>query len=221
MWTTSPKRAPHRQSILHLQRSGSLQRHRRQRTRGQACLRHTRQFFRVMFRAVATQCRCLLLRHHGLQRQSRMHPMTCEPSILILRVSDTRAPVPTSSATSSHARCTGVSTLPQKQPMVPTKTCPQHTQHGDDETKTDTLNTDATAAHLVSHSEIHIRDETKCQSQGGTQVGCITAIPTLATPLSAALSRITPTNTCQPQGATALEPDYRTRLLLRILFPML
>ena len=80
MWTTLPKRAPHRQSILHLQCSGSLQRRRRQRTRGRARLRHTRQFFRVMFLAVATQCRCLLLRHHGLQRRPRMHPMTCAPS---------------------------------------------------------------------------------------------------------------------------------------------
>jgi hypothetical protein len=46
----------HTQSILQLQRSGSVQRLSLQLTRGRARLRHTRQFFRGMLLAVGTQC---------------------------------------------------------------------------------------------------------------------------------------------------------------------
>ena len=80
-------------------------------------------------------------------------------NFLSLRVSSTLAPVPTSSTTSSNARCTGVSPLPQNQPITPTKTCPQHAQHGGDVTKSGTPTTDETVDPLDSHSEMHSMQE--------------------------------------------------------------
>ena len=125
---------------------------------------------------------------------------------LSLRVTITLEPVPTSSTTSSHARYTRASTLPQKQPIAPTKTCPQHTQHGDNEPKRDTPTTVATAAPLTSHSEVNITHEKKCQPQGGPELELNTDIPTLASPLSSTLAMITPAKTCQPQANTC-EPQ--------------
>ena len=122
---------------------------------------------------------------------------------LSLRVSSTLVPVPTSSATISHARYTGASTLTQNQPMTTTKTCLQHTQHGGNEPKSDTPTTDATTAPLASHSVIHITHEKKChpqgQLQGGTQLACDSnGPPTPVTPQSSDSERyISPARTCQ------------------------